>query len=390
MRRESDATALLNRLLDRHERSSGARKIAERPAQSFGEPADLRSLIETLSEAADAGAVTIVWDRDAPHLVGQVVLSSADRLYAFTGRRPSAELARDAIRGLRAETPATDPARGLLDDLIDSWSRGSRLLGLGTANLDEARQLVRAMDAAFTEMPADVPLRTRSARLLGDSKALERALPSILAHLRNLGVLDPGLPRQEALDRLGLAKFALPALVAGPLEIGGSDVSAWPYVGVAPELVGAARLLRPCRTILTVENLESFNRHVRSSRFCDDVVVYTGGFPSSNVLAIVRAILATGSAVLHHWGDVDPGGLRIGRHLETALSVRVVPHLMDVARVARLGGPPDVQQAAPSIPAGSAFFELSRYLAGPEARWLEQEVVDPEIVPQARDPAGRG
>lgn len=337
-------------------------------------------MTEGLEQAAREGGVELVWDRDAPHLIEQVILVDPEVLYVHTGRpRPQEVLAR-GIAALDRLEPTTEPARGLLRDLADAWSRGATVVELGPGDIGEASTLIRAMDAAFAELTEDLPLRTRSARLLADSKALERALPSILAYLRQTGVIAADSSRDDALKQLGLVKYAQPVLVAGPLEFDGTDVSRWPYVGVPLELIPLVRTTMQVRSVLTIENLESFNRHVRICRLPEDVVVYTGGFPSGAVLSFLRALTEGVGGVVHHWGDVDPGGIRIGRHVERSLGVVVVPHLMQIHLVSSLGRPAEAGQFAPNIPAGSAFFELGEYLRRPDARWLEQEVVDPHPI----------
>ena len=389
MRREANATAILTRLLERHERASGSRRIIERPAQSFEDPADLRALVELLADAAQAGAVEIGWDRDAPHLIERVTLVDASRLYAFTGRIPRAEILTTAIQRLSEVETRTEPARTLAQDIATAWSDGERLVSLGIEDVDDAVSLIRAADATFTELPGDIPLRTRSARLMGDSKALERALPTLIAYLRQAGIVDAKASREEVLGHLGLGKYALPVLVGGSVLVGGIDVVDWPYVGVPPELVADVGLSAPIRSILTVENLESFNRHVRTCRAPGDVVVYSGGFPSSTVLALLRTLLKAAGTPLHHWGDIDPGGARIGYHLETSLHTRVIPHLMQADLAEGMGTIPERPQLVPNLPDESAFVELADYLRAPHARWLEQEGVDPQPIVLKHDEIGR-
>lgn len=377
MRRVSDPAALLQRLLERHERSKGGRSIIERPAQSFETPSDLRRLVESLTAAADAGAVTIAFDRDAPHLIERVVLANAESLYAFTGRTPRELQIGAASEMLLSLALQSESAEAFRADILNAWSDGRRLQGMNPASPETACRLVRAMDAIFTELEDDVPIRTRSARILGDSKALEAALPSLIAYLKRAGVLDVALSREEAAARLGLSKYAQPVFVAGPLRIGGMDVGVWPFAGVPPELVSEAHPTVPIRSILTVENLESFNRHVRSCREPGDVVVYTGGFPGRPVLALLRTLTAQSNRRLYHWGDIDPGGVRIGCHIEAALDVKITPHLMDYELAQCLGRPPARGRQPLRASPKSAFAPLAQSLNQPDALWLEQEVIDP-------------
>jgi hypothetical protein len=380
MKRETEAGKILDRLLDRYERRKAERRIIERPAQAFAEPNRLRALVEHLSDAAASGAVELKWDRDAPHLIEQVILIDPDRLYDLTGRRRPEALADEAATELDRLEIGEELARGLREDFKLAWSRRARFLGLGVGDRAEAASLILALEAAFTELEGIVPLRTRSARLLGDSKTLERALPALLAYLRHIGIIAEGVSRETALEELGLAKFGQPVLVAGPIRVEGSDLSDWPYAGVPPELAGQVEPTVSMRSLLTIENLESFNRHVRECRGDEDVVVYTGGFPSGAVTTLLRRLVGLSATKLWHWGDIDPGGLRIARHLETSLGKSVTPHLMSIELASLHGRKPDPGQLAPRIPEESAFHGLAEFLRTDQGRWLEQEVIDPVAV----------
>lgn len=380
MKRLADAGEILERLLVRHERRTGGRRVVERPTQSFGNPEELRTLIEILSEAERTGGVELVWDRDAPHLLEQVILVDPDPLYKFIGRTRPQEILAASVGELEEMGVGSETARAMVDDFKAAWQSGTKLVGIGPNDAEAAKSLVRAMDAAFTDLGRSVPLRTRSARLLEDSKSLERALPAILAYLRQTGIIAPDLPRENALEQLGLAKFAQSVLVAGGLAFAGMDISRWAFAGVPPELAGSAEKTGEVRSILTIENLESFNRHVRDCRLPGDIVVYTGGFPSRAVLSLLRTLTDRPDSILHHWGDIDPGGVRIGRHLETSLEVAVVPHLMSLQLVRKYGRKPSLTQLTPSLPPESSFSEIADYLRTPEAFWLEQEVIDPQVL----------
>lgn len=135
MRREREAVGLLNKLLDRHERSRGDRRIIERPAQSFDDPGELRALSEGLKAAADVGAVGLAWDRDASHLVAQAILTRPDELYPFFERTPGGQIAARASDEIRKLRPTTEPARALIVELVDAWERRTRVASVeyGTA-----------------------------------------------------------------------------------------------------------------------------------------------------------------------------------------------------------------------------------------------------------------
>lgn len=380
MRRETDPTQILHRLLDRFERrSDDRRRIIERPSQSFPTPELLARLVEELRAAERSGSVTLKFDKDAPHLVAQVVLVDPEKLYDFLRRDTQGTLIEEASQHLDGLVVATPVAQMLREDFLEAWRRGRKFLGHASADVEGAIALIRSAEAIFTDLKENVPMRTRSARLLGDSKALERAIAPLTGYLKHAGVLASHLTRNEAIAQLGLSKYPQPVLVAGPLLVDEADISSWPYAGIPAELVERIVLAEPIRTLLTIENLESFHRHVRTCRMPGDIVVYTGGFPAPSVLAALHQ-LASHVPTLHHWGDIDPGGIRIGRFLETAVDVPISLHLMSPELAEQEGQPRPRDGEPPELPKQSAFWTLADYLFESNAKWLEQEVVDPKVV----------
>jgi hypothetical protein len=189
---------------------------------------------------------------------------------------------------------------------------------------------------------------------------------------------------------LGLEKFPQPVLVAGPVRIARTDFSSMVYVGIPPEQASLIEPARAIRSIITIENLASFNRHVREARLADDVAVYTGGFPSRAVTAALVAISQwPGIARIHHWGDLDEGGLRIALHLTSLLPILVLPHLMNPA-LARLHGNPAKASRKVDLPPDHPWQPLATFLGSDDARFLEQENVDPVPIamPTSRAKSG--
>lgn len=389
MRRDADPGRLLDGLLDRFERQvDRTRRITARPAQGFSDVGQRDALVAGLSAAADAGAVTIERDRDAQHLIARVILTDASKLYVHLARTPATERDASALVELGALLPVTEIGRELRDAFVEHWQARRSYLGHASSDVEDAISLVRVADGAFASLPGGpLPLRTRSTRMLGDSKAIERNLAKLLAHLRHAGQLDPSLDREAAAAVLGLSKFPQPVLLAGPLTIDGIEVAGLPYVGLPPEAVGSVGLSGGVSSLLTIENLESFHRHVREARGPGDVVVYCGGFPAQGVVHAVRHLLGlAGLDRFHHWGDIDAGGVRIGRFLEEALGREVVPHLMSEGVARAHGRPADAVAALAAFPETSSFASLARFLASPGTHSLEQEMLDPVAL----GPTGSG
>ena len=379
MKTHVSAPVLLNGLLDRIERQpERAKRVFAHPAQSFADGREREDLAAALRAAEDAGAIAIEWDRDAPHLIRRVCLKDAGRLYAHLRRTPSMETAKAAAGRMAGIMAASPEGAALAHAMAEAWRQGGACLGCGPADFEDAARLVRCMDAALA--PGTLPLRTRSTRLLGDSKALERALPRLLIFLRRIGRIAAESSDEDATAELALRKFPWPILMAGPLLLGGADTTDWPYIGIPSEMITRLDLAAPPASLLTIENLESFNRHVREARRPDDLVIYTGGFPSSSVVGALRHLIARGRIRhLFHWGDIDPGGLQIGAFVESVISCAVQPHLM-TEELALAHGRPATSKPERPLPSRSNFAVLAAFLSSPNAHVLEQEAIDPAPV----------
>lgn len=79
-------------------------------------------------------------------------------------------------------------------------------------------------------------------------------------------------------------------------------------------------------------------------------------------------------------GDIDAGGVRIGRFLEESLPLPVVPHLMTDALALSSGRAVPPLNGMENVPTHSAFALLARFLASDSAHILEQEVLDPQPI----------
>ena len=346
---------------------------------------ETRAILEARLRTAEAeGAVATRMDRDAPHLIGQVRLADATRLYALLGRTPRVDAVELAAAALAGAGATTTEGASLAAWLAEGWRSCRRPLGIGPDDSADAAALVMAADAAFT--PSDAPLRARSIRHLGDSKALERMLPRLFAFLRETGRLDPDLANDEAAAALGLERFAPAVLLAGPLAVRGTDMDHLAYAGIAPEDVASLDAVGPLRAVVTVENLESFNRHVREARRPGHAILYTGGFPSRSVVAALRRLEELGADTLFHWGDVDLGGLRIANRIHGLTGLEMRLHLMSRELSIARGRPVAPLEREPDCPAGAPTTDLARFLASPEAHRLEQEEIDPE--PPVEDEVG--
>ena len=104
-------------------------------------------------------------------------------------------------------------------------------------------------------------------------------------------------------------------------------------------------------------------------------------FASAGVIGVLSWIAkCTDAAVpLYHWGDIDPGGLRIFRYLEEVLPRVLHPHLMERALAETCGR---IAQPDPSLSSiarsASAVADLAAWLSKDlDVKHLEQEAINP-------------
>lgn len=385
------ARDILGILLDRMERvPDRTRQPAERAPADFPSAAERAAFDRLLADAERQGAISVVKGRgEARHLTERIRLKDAARLYEFLGRVPALERARTAVSHLReSSAPKHDDTAKARDSIVEGWLRGERPFSIGLEQTDQAIEFITALDAVLARDPMDRrDLRTYSGQTTGNTKLLERHASRIVGFLKQIGQLDPGLTDNEAMVSLGLEKFPQPVLMAGPVCIASTDFSSMVYVGIPPE---QASLIEPAgviRSIITIENLASFNRHVREARQSSDLAVYTGGFPSRAVTTALATISRwPGVTRVHHWGDIDEGGLRIALHLTSLLPIPVLPHLMN-STLARQHGIPAKSSRKINLPSDHPWQPLAAFLANDQVWFLEQEKIDPEPISIVKTPS---
>ena len=202
----------------------------------------------------------------------------------------------------------------------------------------------------------------------------------------------PEAEPRDALRALGLEKFAPPLLVSGAVDFGCAELSAAhpQYFGIAP--AEAARLVfrRMPEYLLTIENFASFNRHiVEADPERRGVALFVGGYPSLATQEALRSLAAVIPSVVpfFHWSDIDPDGTWIFRTIERSVGRPLRPHLMSIAIAEAFGRPPQKLIRLAGGAGASAIADLVAYLQRDDARWLEQEELDP-VLPL--DASGEG
>lgn len=193
-----------------------------------------------------------------------------------------------------------------------------------------------------------------------------------------------GARPRDALRILGLEKFAPPLLLSGHLDFDAAELSAAAplYFGIPPAEVGRVRFPRKPQYCLTIENFASFSRHVmEADPLRAGVTIYVGGYPSLATQQALKTLATTmaSDVPFFHWSDIDPDGTWIFRTIERTLERELTPHLMSVEIAERHGRSPVDRVRPAQATTTSAISDLSAYLQRDDAKWLEQEELDPVI-----------
>lgn len=271
-----------------------------------------------LEVAAQAGAITIEWDRRAGER-GQVLglkLQSADKLALHLGHTPRwvlVDRARDQLEPWLDHHP-------VLAQVIDAWRRGVQVRGTGPGDVQQWLDALRALQACGVRQAdrVDIFLRRLSSQLFKDTKRLEE-LSGQLDVLEAGELGSPPRSLEEIAGVLGLVHFPKEFSIAGEVLVrteGREGVCGLPYSGYVAQAIEAFLPLdgyEPVRAVLTIENKTNFYEACRERVVGDGLVlVYTAGMPSPSWRAAYTSLLrAFPGARAMHYGDIDAGGFRI-------------------------------------------------------------------------------
>ena len=393
-RRFTDARSLMTDLLDRHE--GGAESPIGYPDyDNFLDVAQIDQFTRELRKAEKQGAVRVSKGRGLnSEQIKHVRLEKPALLYELLGRRPVGELTADAIDRLLEGLELPVQFDASLTALRATWSRGREWQGFALDDVDRLRSAFVVAKAILDGHHVGLDYRTFSRRFTGDSKLLERIEGPVVRILSGALELPPSARPRDVLRTLGLEKFAPPMLFSGRLDFGVAELSAAAptYFGISPSEVERLRFRDKPQYVLTIENFASFCRHVtEADPQRVGVTIYVGGYPS---LATQDALTAIASALsadvpFFHWSDIDPDGTWIFRTIENTIGRGLKPHLMSPDLAERQGKLPTERVRVPTADVASAVSDLINYLRMDEARWLEQEELDPKLPDVVLVSAGR-
>jgi len=227
------------------------------------------------------------------------------------------------------------PGCGRLLDVLGQSEDLARLFRSRTQAEGLLDGLLRAVER-LRDNHAAITLSQLGADALQDSKALRAgALRKLLVAMLALEAEAEDDDPAQVLGRFGVIDnpYTTLALLYGPVAYGDADGRVWDWparlhgAGQAAALtweqvqgMRAFHLLSPVQNVITSENAAPFHRLVEQRP--PSVCVYTGGYPNSAVMRVLR-LLAEAGLRARHWGDTDLDGLRIAECVARAIPVEL-------------------------------------------------------------------
>lgn len=411
------ARALLHTLLDRYEqpeRQTVVRvRLSAKTHPAYFSSAGALPRQETnraMQHLAAQGSIRLHWQKwEQGNWLTAVDLlpEQADTLYRRLGRTPLPRRESDLRALLAAQTPQADWHTAFLDHTMEQLAQHRSVAPLTRDAPHWNADLLALLDA-IAHLRRPTIERALSVRLFADSKRLADLRGALVAVLRRhapgadqFGDDERALLQAHMLERIPeyvplagplLLQFATPAGEPTTLDLRDfAQGLALPTGTLQTGTVGACT----ARVVVTVENATSFHE-LLAVRPPTMLALYIGGFAGPATLQLLRAVAATcPDAIFYHWGDIDPGGLRILAHLRGYLG-QVQPLAMDVATFEqyRRHGQPLTQRdraTLKSLQAQPVLNDCSGLIAHllQSGYKLEQEAVPPPIVElRAKDAAG--
>jgi hypothetical protein len=341
---------------------------------------------ERMIAAEKFGAIEVVRGRrERSHLIDRIRVKDTTLLAKYLGRTPAAQIAEVTKAELLPIASAGEPwVSQLLEEMTSRWGRGETAYRLAPVPLDSAKEFISLLAAISRNEAVRLDGRTFSLRVTGDTKAFDRHASRLLAVLgARMG--EPGAAAESIWASIGLERFSHPIHLKGPVVVEGRagvlvDGSAAPFASVHPEMLPLLKVSAQPNFLLTIENYASFNRQVREIEG-GGLVVYLGGFPSAGVVSLLDRVLSEirDDVPFFHWGDIDPGGLKIFRFLEETLPRRPRPHLMTRHLAEQFGKSATVDSSLRAIvDSHSAIADLAEWMSTTvNPMVLEQETLDP-------------
>lgn len=340
---------ILNKLLDKYEQSihfsqpgHSTRRVMLKPErddlpeyefQNIGVRDNFNTALENLKRA---GLISVAWLKGREHLVANEIwlnLDMIDKAYSKACRHPlRAQLS--ALCALLESTAGRVTADWLKKHLIhkkEHLQESGKVIGIYKKGEHYLEELLTAIEYYDKLAGDDITMRAFSIACYSDSKRFERVYRD--AFLTEMRFAHPALhevltyqdlSQREQLDYLGIHMRPEIFEFAGPIVIetalGQCDLSVMNACALTS--TAALSILRihgeRIERILFIENKTNYDEYIEKARRNDELVIYHGGFTSSQKKAFFKliALSVADDVQIHFWADIDLGGFKMFHQLK--------------------------------------------------------------------------
>lgn len=375
----NDTERILNKLLDKYEKSAHYRKDAtqnrrvllrlgshstdfkEYDIENYDRKIQIHTAVRSLQKS---GLVGFKWEKFEEGNILSEVWLSLDNLQAayFAARRvPKRMIVQDIMKEIRQilaewgtfpETP--DPGSWILaalSDLHDEMQSTQEIPAILPSDSEQAKAFLAGLAALSRAGSQGMSIRTFSLSVFRDSKIFEKDLMArTLSFIRKKCPDFSDIPLEEPVsdgELLGAVNlYQNPEIFefCGPVQITFRDkrLHTTQTIDYGVFTHGAALhsqslndivsiQISGVTKILMIENRTNYEEYISADGTHEELVVYHGGFHNRMKGRFLHDLVASTSpnTEIFHWGDIDLGGFKIFLQIQRDIAPNLKPHRMD-------------------------------------------------------------
>lgn len=310
-----------------------------------------------LQELAKHNIIALTWHPgETNHLLQSVTLKTEhaprnNELFQLLSRKPIADnraRLEDLILAEKFRYQKSDWRARALDYILGQLRAGKSPSPFSLTASDFNHDLL-VMLLALSMLTAETPYRVFSVRVFNNTKRLDDLKSALIRLARRANPEWKPLNNEDLLRELNLVANPTYIHLAGNWEL--TDINGQiinlssfsPSVGFpASQTASIQRVNIHAESVLCIENLTSFHEHLRThaTRNTQYAAICLMGNPSPAIRYLIR--LTPEDIPIYLWSDMDYGGFNILAQLRKKISLRIQPHLMNIAtfeKYARLSRP---------------------------------------------------
>ena len=313
-------------------------------------------------------------------------ISCLSRYYEILGRNEKSDIQKKQLLTLRGITSASEISSKFVQEQIERIE----LKRNPTYSCEDVKTICMLCDYILSN-EKDILERELSISLFGNSKTFEKEYRSkVCTILRKFGSYDELFTENESATMIEHIILEEHKIYANPkyiyfkgnatftFESGNKAVSvaeaSTAFLSDAVEKIVSVSI--NANTIMTVENLTSFNRLQDEDVF----FIYLEGYHGTLHTRFLRKIFkGNDNKKWMHFGDIDPDGFYILEHLNKATRISFEPFLMSLDILEKYKGysktlePNDIKKAS-SLLSNYKYTDVIKYMVDYDCK-LEQEII---------------